>query len=135
MGSAKHLFKEPGQALTQQLVLHVRAITMMLVTTVGSLALSCVGISLFIANLASQLDENDGFVFTAGMGVFLGLTLISLGVLIYSLNRKTWLKSLGFEERPTNVKQSGALENAVALLVMDFVEERQNRRSEKKDEP
>jgi hypothetical protein len=43
---------------------------------------------------------------------------------------------LGFEEKPQQSKQrqSGALENAVALLVMDFVEERQHRRKDKENE-
>jgi hypothetical protein len=38
---------------------------------------------------------------------------------------------LGFEEKRPAPKQTSALENAVALLVMDFVEERQKKRSEK----
>lgn len=135
MGSAKHLFKEPSIALTQQLALHVRSIIMMVVTAIGSLTLLCVGISLLINSIGKQMDLNEGFVFTSGMMVYTSLTVVSLGVLIYILNRKTWLNKLGFEERPPAPKQSGALENAVALLVMDYVEERQNRRNQKQEEP
>lgn len=133
MGSAKNLFKEPGVALTQQLVLHLRALTTILVSAIGSLVLSCVGISLFISSLATQLDKGDDFHFTAGMYVYLILSILAVGVLIYSLKKTTWLKSLGFEDKPTQTKKSGALENAVALLVMDFVEERQSRRHKSSD--
>ncbi|MBO9667488.1 MAG: hypothetical protein J7501_11835 [Bdellovibrio sp.] len=136
LGNAKSFIKEPTEAITQQVVMHVRAITSILVSTIGSLALGCVGLSLFIASIAGQLDKNEEFHITGGMVVYLGLTVISAGVLAYSLRRQTWLKAMGFEEKPQQAKQrqSGALENAVALLVMDFVEERQQRRKEKEHE-
>lgn len=130
LGTGKTFFKEPGVALTQQLVLHLRALTTMLVSTIVSLVLFCVGTSFLVSALAKQLDSEDSLVFSGGITLFSTLTVVSLAVLIYSLRRQTWLKTLGFEERAP-VKQSGALENAVALLVMDFVEERQNKRTQK----
>lgn len=134
LGTGKNFFKEPGVALTQQLVLHLRALTTMLVSTIVSLVLFCVGTSFLVSAVAKQLDSEESFVFSGGIILFSALTVISLAVLIYSLRRQTWLKTLGFEERPTPAKQSGALENAVALLVMDFVEERQNKRTQKSEQ-
>lgn len=135
MGSAKNLFKEPGVALTQQLVLHLRAIGLMMATIIGSLTLFCVGMSLFISRFATQFDHPEGFTFTISMGIFLGLTVISIGVLAYSLRKKTWLEAMGFGQKATPPPgvggKGGALESAVALLVMDFIEERQSRRKEK----
>lgn len=130
LGNAKSLIKEPSVAITRQLTLHLRALTFVLISTIGSLALTCVGISLFIAALASTLDSEDGFVLTAGMTVYLCMTFVSGGLLIFSLRKGTWLKAMGFQSpaTPPPAKQSGALENAVALLVMDYVEERQSRR-------
>ncbi len=130
LGNAKSLFKEPSVALTQQLVLHVRTITILLTSAIGSLALSCVGVSLFIASIAKQADLNEDFTISPAMCIYLAMTVIFAGILFYSLRRKTWLSNLGFEEKPAPAKQSGALENAIALLVMDFVEERQSRRKE-----
>ncbi|MEN0057545.1 MAG: hypothetical protein AAGB31_01820 [Bdellovibrio sp.] len=131
LGNAKGLFKEPGIAFTQQLVLHLRSLTLVLVSTLGSLALSCVGLSLLISSIAGQLDKNEDFHFTGGMIVYTIMTLLAGGTLLASLRRKTWLKALGFDEKPTTAnKQSGALENAVALLVMDYIEERQSRRQQ-----
>jgi len=135
LGNAKNLFKQPSIDLTQQVVLHVRALTVVLVSTIASLVLSCVGVSLLIASIAGQLDRAEDFHFTGGMTVYSILTVFSLGFLFYSLRRDTWLRGLGFEEKREAPKQSGALENAVALLVMDFVEQRQQKRSHQKDEP
>ncbi len=136
IGNAKGFIKEPAEAFSMQLAMRVRSLTTLLVAVIGSLALGCVGLSLFIASIASQLDKNEEFHVSGGMLVFLCLTVVSIGVLVYSLRSKTWMKSLGFEEKPTPAassgkRQSGALENAVALLVMDYIDERKNRREEK----
>ena len=115
IGNAKGLFKQPGIDLTQQVVMHLRALTLLLVSTIGSLVLSCVGISLLISSIAGQLDRAEEFHFTGGMTVYSVLTVLSVGFLLYSLRRNTWLHALGFEEQRQAPKQSGALENAVAL--------------------
>jgi flagellar basal body-associated protein FliL len=140
IGNAKGFIKEPAEAFSQQLAMRVRSLTTLLVSVIGSLALGCVGLSLFIASIASQLDKNEEFHVSGGMMVFLGLTVVSIGVLVYSLSSKTWMKSLGFEEKPPQApsagsKRSGALENAVALLVMDYIDERKSRRDEKHQQP
>lgn len=136
LGNAKNLFKQPSIDLTQQVVLHVRALTVVLVSTIASLVLSCVGVSLLISSLAGQLDRAEDFHFTPGMTVYLILTVFAVGFLFYSLRRDTWLRGLGFDEKKGQApKQSGALENAVALLVMDFVEQRQQKRSQQTEEP
>ncbi|WII71309.1 hypothetical protein QJS83_12635 [Bdellovibrio sp. 22V] len=134
MGSAKNLFKEPGVALTQQLVLHLRALGLIVTSCVGALALFCVGLSLLISRIASQFDSTEDFYFSTSMWIYSGMTVLAAGVLIYSLRRQTWLKAMGFAEKPqTAQNKSGALESAVALLVMDFIEERQSRRKEQQD--
>ncbi|WP_413292985.1 hypothetical protein ACLSU7_16440 [Bdellovibrio sp. HCB185ZH] len=137
IGNAKGFIKEPAEAFSQQLAMRVRSLTTLLVAVIGSLALGCVGLSLFIASIASQLDKNEEFHVSGGMIVYLGLTVVSIGVLIYSLSSKTWMKSLGFEEKPQQAataagkRNSGALENAVALLVMDYIDERKSRRDDR----
>ncbi|MNL22293.1 hypothetical protein D3C87_1436330 [compost metagenome] len=137
MGSAKNLFKEPGVAITQQVVMHVRSLTLIVVTCLGALTLFCVSLSLLVAGLARQVEVEDGFVFSNGMIVYSVMVVLSLAVLIYGLKKDTWLRSLGFETRPQQQAASskgGALENAVALLVMDYVEERQAKRQKTEQE-
>lgn len=134
LGNANKLFKEPGVALTQQLVLHVRSLTLIVVSCIGSLALFCVGASLLISHVVGQIDKDGGFQATTGFFIYVAMVVISGGVLIYSLSSKTWLKALGMQAvNEAAPKKSGALESAVALLVMDFVEERQSRRQNDAD--
>ena len=136
LGNAKNFMKEPSAAITQQLVLHIRSIGLLITGCVGSLALFCVGLSLFISRLATQFDATEEFHFTVSLGIYLGMTVLFGGVLAFCLRRKTWMKAMGFAERATGEeprKKSGALESAVALLVMDFVEERQSRRKHKNE--
>lgn len=135
LGNAKGFFKEPSVAITQQLVLHTRALILLAVTTLGSLALSCVGISLLIANIAGILDKGDGFEFSGGTWVYLAMTLVFGGTLIWSLRKSTWLQSVGLQEPPASQAKKGSpIENALALLVMDFVDERQRKRQEKSEQ-
>lgn len=132
MGSAQNLFKGPGVALTQQLVLHIRSLSLILISSIGSLTLLCVGLSLLINRVASQFDAEEEFYFTTGMWIYLGMSLVAAVLLVLSLKKDTWLKAVGFSSGPAKAApQSGAIENAVALLIMDFVEERQNRRKQK----
>ena len=130
LGNAKNLFKEPSEALTQQVVLKIRSITVLVVVTIASLALSCVGISLLVAKFAEQLDAAGSFSWTPGLTIYLGLTVVALGTLFYSLRRDTWLKKMGFGERATRPQNSAGrpIENALALLLMDYLEERKSRR-------
>ena len=136
LGNAKNFMKEPSAAITQQLVLHIRSIGLLVTGCVGSLALFCVGLSLFISRLATQFDSSEDFHFTVSLGIYLGMTVMFGGVLAYCLRRKTWMTAMGFADRSSaeeSRKKSGALESAVALLVMDFVEERQSRRKQKSE--
>ncbi|KYG61475.1 hypothetical protein AZI86_17330 [Bdellovibrio bacteriovorus] len=129
LGNAKSFFGGPSQAITQQVVLRVRAITILAICAIGSLALSCVGLSLLIAKIATQLDSPEGFVWTTGTSVYLGMTLLFVGALVITMLRSTWLSSGGFNPQKEAPRKGGSpIENAIALVVMDFLEERQQRR-------
>lgn len=129
LGNAKTLFKNPSETITQQLVLHLRGFSLVLSSCLGSLVLLCVGTSLFLAKVAQQFDIQDEFYFTTGMWIYLAWVIITLFILIYSLRKNTWLKAMGFKQRSQeSKKQSGAIESAIALLIMDFIEERQKKR-------
>lgn len=131
MGQAKSFVKEPGIAFTQQLVLRIRSLTILIVAIIGALTLSLVGVSLFIANLAGQLDQKEELTVSGGMILYLVVTVISLAFLAYSLSSKKWLQTSGLVEPPTPApRPTGNIENAISLLIMDFVQARQHRRAQ-----
>lgn len=132
LGNMKGFFKETSSVITQQVVLQARALTQLLVSTVAALVFCCVGISMLIISLAKQLDSQDSFYFTDGMFLYLALSILAIGLLLYSLRKKTWLRTMSFNEKPAQGagRQGSPLEAAIAMLVLDFVEERQKRRSE-----
>ncbi len=131
MGQAKSFVKEPGIAFTQQLVLRIRSLTMLIVAIVGALTLSLVGVSLFIANLANQLDQKEDLTVSGGMILYLVVTVISLAFLGYNLSSKKWLQTSGLVEPSTPPpRPSSSIENAISLLIMDFVQARQQRRAQ-----
>jgi hypothetical protein len=136
LGNAKGFLKEPGEALTQQLVLKIRSVTILLVITIAALALSCVGISLSAVEFAKQMDLEGSFTWTTGLTTYLVLTVLSLGTLIYSLSSKAWVKQTGFSDRSSSHAKSSQrpLENAVTLLLMDYLEERKSRRESRKSQ-
>lgn len=134
MGRTKNFFREPGIALTQQLVMHIRSLSLLVVCSIGSLVLFCVGVSLLIHRLATEFDTGEEFSFSVGMGLYLGMVIVSTVALTLSLKKKTWLEAVGSQPKNQQTSKGGALENAVALLVMDFIEERQKRRQKTKAE-
>lgn len=130
LGNAKNFFEKPREALSQQLVLRLRALVAILISCIGSLVLFCVGASLLANHIAVLLDSPSGFSWTTGVCVYTGWSVLTFVILLISLRRGTWLKAMGFGTTPEAAasKKTGPLENAVALLVMDFLEERQRRR-------
>ncbi len=129
LGNAKSLFKQSSTAISQQMVLHVRAIVMLLVACIGSLAIFCTSICLFIASVASQFEKSDAFNFSTVQVIYLITVIVSLVVLVHSLRRQTWLNIMDYKQAET--KSAGSpIENALALLVVDFVESRQATRHE-----
>jgi NADH:ubiquinone oxidoreductase subunit 6 (subunit J) len=135
-GNFKNLFKAPGAALTRQFVLAFRALSVVILSSIGALAVFCSSLVMFISNLAAQLDQAGEVKATAGFILTLALALVALGVLIYNLREKTWLKATGFQfaEEPAP-KTSGALETAIAALVMELISERKAARREEELKP
>lgn len=134
IGNAGMLFKAPTTAFSQQIVLNVRALVVVILSSIGALALFCSGIFMFISHIAAQMDSGNEVRITATAVLSLLLTLISLGVLFYSLRRRTWLRATGFQEVEPAAKNTSAVETAIASLIMDYVKERETRRHHPKPE-
>ena len=135
LGQAKSFVKEPGIAFTQQLVLRIRSLTLLIVMIIGSLTITLVGFSLLLSKVAEQLDKQEGLSISSGMILYVVVSLCAIGFLIYNLSAKKWLQTSGLVEQQQKPKGVGStLENAVSLLIMDFVQARQERRENSKSQ-
>lgn len=132
LGQARAAFKQSSATITQKIVLHARAMATVVVMCLGALAVFCTSLCLLIASIAGQFEKNDDFSFSTVQSIYLLATFISLGVLLFSLRRETWLNIMGYKEATAGPSGS-TIENALALLVVDFVESRQAQRRETKD--
>ena len=126
-------FLEDTQGIPKKLVNNIRQLVIILVVTLGSLALFCIGVTIAVTNLLKQLDETNTFTWTAtftGGVIVLALTLIAMFI---CLREKTWMKASGFarverEDEPLPPPTASPLEEAVGMLIKDFVMERENNR-------
>lgn len=122
---------ETSEVLTQAVVNRIRQMLILLLVAIGGLSLFCVGMSLTVEDLLRQIDANGGFTPTAMFFGGMTLTILSLGAVAYCMREKTWNKTIGFEKdepKEQPVQSSGAIEQAIALLITDFVQERSERR-------
>lgn len=133
LGNSKNLFKQHSSALTEQIVLNVRALATIILSSVGALALFCSGFYMLLSHIAVQWDQNGGLHFTATLLISASLTILSLGTLIYCLKPTTWLKATGLQQTQQisaarGAKAGSPIEGAVANLIMDFVHQREQSR-------
>jgi hypothetical protein len=139
IGNSKNLFKQHSSALTEQIVLNVRALATIILSSVGALALFCSGFYMLLSHIAVQWDQNGGLHFSATLIISAALTLVSLGTLIYCLKPTTWLKATGLQQPPpqnsarASGKASSPIEGAVANLIMDFVHQREQSRKSRQN--
>jgi hypothetical protein len=125
----KGLF-EKSQFFTQQVVNNIRQMVIIFIVTLASLALFCIGLSMAIENYVRQMDRNHFFewTFTFSGGLILaGSTLIAL---IICLHERTWMRVMSFEKKKPKEAppKSHPIEDAISLLIIDYVQERQAKR-------
>lgn len=131
---------EKSQELTANVVNHVRHIVTIALIAIAALALFCVGVSMMLEDVLKNIDLHGAFTSTATFYGSLALTLITLGTICYCMREKTWLKVTGIEKEEEKRSQASSastspMETALALVITDFVQERQHQRSQEKTTP
>lgn len=116
-----------SQTLSKQVLGTIRKLLIVVVASLGAMALFCVGVSVAIFDLAKQLEMNSGVVFTGPFKVGCSLAFISLGIFIYCLSQKAWLEAAAMKEE-NKPKGPSPIEEALAVLIKDIVVERQTKR-------
>lgn len=109
-----------SQISSKQLVETARKLIIITLISLGAMALFCVGIAIIFASIANQVEHP----------ILIGaaLAVISLIALVLCLRHKSWVKT-EFEKEEPAVKAASPMEQALALLITDFVMERQTKRN------
>lgn len=108
-----------SQISSKQLVETARKLIIITLISLGAMALFCVGIAIIFASVANQVEHP--------ILIGAGLAVISLIALVLCLRHKSWVKTELEKEEPA-VKVPSPMEQALALLITDFVMERQAKR-------
>lgn len=127
----KSFIGEKSLEISAEILNQLRRILILVVLTVGSLALFCMGMSYLIERFLNNLDNGQS-LFTPSVWFILGFLIICIGVMLYATRKQIWLdifKSEKKEETTPSASAGGnAIESVVSLLILDFIKERELKR-------
>jgi hypothetical protein len=105
-----------SQTVSKQVMTTARRLVIFVLIALGCMILFCVGISIAATNLAIQLDNP----------ILVGsvLAVLSLSIFFICLSQKIWVKAAAIKPENKNSAPS-PVEDALALLIKDIVQERQ----------
>lgn len=119
--------------ISAEILNQMRRVLILVVLTIGSLALFCMGMSYLIERFLNNLDNGQS-LFTPSIWFILAFQLICIGVMVYATNKNNWLdifksakKDSPSEHLPVGGNQ---LESVLSLLVLDFIKEREAKRAQ-----
>ncbi|MBY0416256.1 MAG: hypothetical protein K2Q18_18930 [Bdellovibrionales bacterium] len=123
-----------SQEISIEIINQIRRVIILVVITVGALVMFCLGFSHLIERILNNIDQGN-FIFTPSIWVIIVFLIFCMAILVYSTNKKVWLKMLKKEEEdkeevkaPVGLLGSGQLESVISLLVLDFIKEREANR-------
>lgn len=131
----KNLIGEKSLEISAEILNQLRRILILVVLTVGSLALFCMGMSYLIERFLNNLDNGQS-LFTPSIWFILGFLIICIGVMVYATRKENWLDIFKSEkkEQPAVPAPVGgnAIESVISLLILDFIKERELKREQEK---
>ncbi len=108
------------QNFSKQLLTSARKIIIFIGIALASVVLFCVGISMVVIDLSREFEN--------AMLVGSILATFSFCVFLFCLSQRAWIKAAAIKEEPKKSPPS-PIEEALALLIKDLVEERQLKRT------
>ena len=115
-----------SQTVSKQLMTTARKIIIFVIISLGAMALFCVGVSMAVADLAKQYDDQSTASWTGSVTIGLLLASLSLSLFFYCLSQKAWLSAASINDSAK--KAPSPIEEALAILIKDIVVERQIKR-------
>ena len=132
----KKFIGEKSLEISAEILNQLRRILILVVLTIGSLALFCLGMSYLIERFLNNLD-NGQTLFTPSIWFVLGFLVICIGVMVYATRKQNWLdifKSEKIEEAAPQTQSTGnAIESVISLLILEFIKEREQKRELEKN--
>ena len=132
----KNLIGEKSLEISAEILNQLRRILILVVLTIGSLTLFCMGMSYLIERFLNNLDNGQA-LFTPSIWFILIFQLICVGVMVYATRKQNWLDIFKAEKKeipPSQLPSSGhASESVVSLLILDFIKERELKREQEKN--
>lgn len=122
--------KEIALAILEEATYRSRKPIMLLLGGLTCILILCGGFFMSVLDLTSQYDREDGLHFTAN--VYSGVTLVAVALsMFFWIFTSAWP---GIQEAKTPKKElppqdtTSSLEQAISLLILDFVKEREYKR-------
>lgn len=127
---------EKSLEISAEILNQLRRILILVVLTLGSLALFCMGMSHLIERFLNNIDTGAA-LFTPSIWFILGFLVICVGVMIYATNKNNWLDIFKADKKETPAPApvaSNQLESVLSLLILDFIKEREAKRAQPKND-
>jgi uncharacterized membrane protein YidH (DUF202 family) len=131
----RNAFSEKTFEISAEILNQLRRILILIVLTLGSLALFCMGVSHLIERFLNNIDHGD-LLFTPSIWFILGFLVVCVAVMVYATRKQNWMDIFKSEKRNESVadrsqepKGHGQLESVISLLILDFVKERESKRA------
>ena len=132
----KKIIGEKSWEISAEILNQLRKILILVVLTIGSLALFCMGMSYLIERFLNNLDNGQA-LFTPSIWFILGFLVICVGVMVYATRKQSWLDIFKLERKKEVVTKipsgASAIESVLSLLIMDFIKEREQKRELEKN--
>jgi hypothetical protein len=133
-----NFLSEKSLEISAEILNQLRRILILTVLTLGSLALFCMGMSIPIERLLNNLDQSL-MIMTPSIWFLIGFEVLCVGSLIYATQKRKWLEIFKQDDKDENSSNrqnapliGSHLESVLALLVMDYIKEREAARENSK---
>ncbi len=126
---------EKSQILSAQVVNGIRQMVMALLVALGALSVFCSVFAITLNYLFKSLETHGEIVWSPILVIGSVICLLSIITFITCLRAKTWRKIISGNSDEEKVKQAttSPIEQAVGLLIQDFIHERQQNRELRKN--
>ena len=130
----KNIIGEKSLEISAEILNQLRRILILVVLTMGSLVLFCMGMSHLIERLLNNIDKGI-FILTPSIWFILVFQLLCVGMIIWATNKKKWLDIFKSEKKEKAAAEKassghGQLESVISLLILDIIREREFKRDQ-----